>query len=111
MSKSTLLDLSGHLATLLGIRNDNDGCLVVVGGVGGVGGCCAGEGAIPTMGAVRYYDIELIAPPYIFERFFGGDNGKIGPSPNVVRRHGLCLLHHLRLRRSSRVFSNDATVP
>ncbi len=74
-SKSTLLDPPGHVAPLLGIRNDNDGCLVVVGGVGGVGGRCAGDGAIPTMGSVRYYDIELISPPYFSNDFFGGDDG------------------------------------
>ena len=53
-SKSTLLDPSGHVAPLLGIRNDIlDSSLVIVGGVGGVGGRCAGDGAIPMMGAVR----------------------------------------------------------
>ncbi len=91
MSKSTLLDLSGHLATLLGIRNDNDGCLVVIGGVGGVGGDI-GDGANPTMGAVRYYDIEHIFSPYFSNDFMVATMG-IGPSPTVVRR--LCLLHHL----------------
>jgi len=70
-----LLDPSGHVAPLLGIRNDNDSCLVVVGGVRGVGGD-VGDGAIPTMGAVRHFDIELIAPPYLLNDFLVATMGK-----------------------------------
>jgi hypothetical protein len=61
-SKLTLLDPSGYVAPLLGIRNYNDSCLVVVlGGVEGVGSDVC-DGAILTMDVLFSWLITSVSP-------------------------------------------------